>query len=221
MGAVTDASRPVDGQSERSAALRSYGGVDGDERIARRRIALMDAALDLLGADGGGSVTVRGVCRASGLNPRYFYESFDSVEALVAATFDRVVDEISDSALAGFGAGDDIDDKVAGAVGAIVDIIDDDRRKGRLLFSPKLLSPTIADKRSESTALFAMLTVDTASNALAKQVSPEAIGAAQFEVGGLARLLSAWLDGDVALGRDEVVALSVRLMMSLVDAVAG
>ncbi|MGV9670743.1 MULTISPECIES: TetR/AcrR family transcriptional regulator [unclassified Gordonia (in: high G+C Gram-positive bacteria)] len=204
-------------QGERSSVLRSYGGVDGDERVSRRREALIDSALGLLDTEG--AVTVRGVCRASGLNPRYFYESFESADALVEATFDQVIEEISDSALTAFAAGIGIDDKVSGAVGAIVDVIDDDRRKGSLLFSPSLLSPVLAAKRSESSSLFAMLTLHAASDALDAEAGPRAIAAAQFQVGGLGRLLSTWLDGEIPLDRDEVVELSVGLMMSLVQVV--
>ncbi|MGC5247133.1 TetR/AcrR family transcriptional regulator [Gordonia sp. DT219] len=209
------------GTGLRSTGLRAYGGVEGDERISRRRETLMDATLGVLATEG--AVTVRGICRAAGLNPRYFYESFESADALVAATFDRVIEEISDAALAAFttATGGGVTGKVAGAVTAIVEIIDADRRKGKLLFSPSLLSPIVAAKRSESTGLFAMLTLHTATDALATEVGAEAIAAAQFQVGGLGRLLSAWLDGEVPLGRVEVVALSVRLMMSLVGAVTG
>ncbi len=228
MGAVTDGSpRDATPQAESDAVrtdpqaagapLRSYGGVDGDERISRRREALMDATLELLDAEG--AVTVRGICRASGLNPRYFYESFESADALVAATFDRVIEEISEAALTAFAAGVGVAGKVSGAVGAIVDIVDADRRNGQLLFSPSLLSPVVAAKRNESTGLFAMLTLHAASDALATEVGPEAIAAAQFQVGGLGRLVSTWLDDEIPLGRDELVALSVRLMMSLVGAV--
>ena len=202
-----------------SEELRTYSGVKGDERVARRRTALMDAALEVLGGQPPQSVTVRGVCGAASLNPRYFYESFETVDALVAATYDRVIDEISHDALAAFATGDDVGDKVHAAVATIVSIIDSDRRKGRLLFSPILTSPVLAEKRRDSTAVFAAITLSTASAALHTAPSPQAVGAAQFQVGGLARLLSAWLDDEVPLGRDEVVDLSVALMMSLVPAV--
>lgn len=210
----------------RESVLRAYGGVDGDERVARRREALMDAALDMLGAEDAGSVTVRGVCRASGLHPRYFYESFPGVDALIEATYDRVIAQISASALAAFGVGDTLVEKVRGAVAAIVEIIDDDRRTGRLLFSTSLVSPVLARKRGESTSLFAALTVHAAADELAHRVDPAALGpmalgAAHFQVGGLARLLSAWLDGEVELGRDGVVELSVGLMMALVEVLAA
>ena len=202
-----------------SEGLRTYSGLKGDERVARRRIALMDATLELLGGQPPQSVTVRGVCGAASLNPRYVYESFESVEALVSATYDRVIEEISRDALAAFATGDDGGAKVRAAVTAIVSIIDSDRRKGRLLFSPMLTSPVLAEKRRDSTAVFAAMTLDTTSAALHTAPGPRAIGAAQFQVGGLGRLLAAWLDDEVPLGRDEVVDLSVSLMISLAPAV--
>ena len=39
---------------------------------------------------------MRAVCQGARLNPRYFYESFDDLDALVVAVYDRVVDELAD-----------------------------------------------------------------------------------------------------------------------------
>lgn len=208
------------GASAGADTLRAYGGEDGDIRVARRRATLIDAALELLGASDGGMVTVRGVCREAGLTTRYFYESFDSIEDLVGATFDQVIAEISVAALDGFAKGEEIVDRVTGAVGAIVDIVAEDRRKGRLLFSQSLLSPTVAAKRMESTDLFAGLTLQSASGVLDVEAGPEGLAAANFQVGGLARVVAAWLDGHLDLDRNGVVDVSVRLMTALAD-VAG
>ncbi|MXP21880.1 TetR family transcriptional regulator [Gordonia sp. HNM0687] len=200
--------------------LRAYGGEDGGIRVARRRATLIDAALELLGASDGGSITVRGVCREAGLTTRYFYESFDSVEALVSATFDGVIGEIADLGLAAFDSGDDVEAKVRGAVGAVVAVIDEDRRKGRLLFSQALLSPTIARKRMESTEIFAALTVQSAAGVVTFKSRPRGMAAAHFQVGGLGRVLAAWLDGHLELDRDGIVDVGVGLMMALADGVA-
>ncbi|MEO9329349.1 TetR family transcriptional regulator [Gordonia aurantiaca] len=201
-----------------SASLRAYGGEGGDTRVARRRAALLDAALDLLGADEAEAVTVRGVCRRAGLTARYFYESFESVDQLVETVYDQVIEEIAASGLAAFAEGVSMRAKVAGAVAAIVDLIDADRRKGRLLFSQALLSPVIAAKRMESTALFAGLTLQSASTLVDVHVGAgQATAVAHYQVGGLSRLLAAWLEGDVPLGRSEVVDLSVALLVSPAD----
>lgn len=207
------------GDSDGTEPLRPYGGEDGDSRVARRRAALVDAALESLGAADGGTISVRGVCRRSGLTTRYFYESFESIEALVGAAFDEVIGDISEAALAAFATGGDVREMVAKAVAAIVDVIDADRRKGRLLFSPKLLSPTIAVKRAESTDIFAALTMQTASGVLDVATGPAALAAANFQVGGLGRVLASWLDGDLDLDSRGVVEVSVALMMTLADGV--
>ncbi len=201
--------------SDPAASLRAYGGEGGDTRVARRRESLIDAALDLLGADDAEAVTVRGVCRRAGLTARYFYESFESVDQLVGVVYDEVIEEITHSGLAAFSEGATMRSKVSGAVAAIVDLIDRDRRKGRLLFSQALLSPVIAAKRMESTALFAGLTLQSTSSILDVDVGPaQATGVAHYQVGGLSRLLAAWLEGDVELSQSDVVDLSVALLVS-------
>lgn len=212
-------SGPEIGTSAGGETLRAYGGEDGDSRVARRRATLIDAALELLGASDGGSITVRGVCREAGLTTRYFYESFGSIEELVSAAFDEVIGEISERGLAGFALGADMTGMVAGAVGAIIDVVAEDRRKGRLLFSQSLQSPTIAAKRMESTDLFAGLTLRSASGVLDVKVGPEAFAAANFQVGGFARVIAAWLDGHVDLDRDSLVDICVRLMTALAEGV--
>ncbi|MDL9935192.1 TetR/AcrR family transcriptional regulator [Gordonia sp. ABSL1-1] len=206
--------------AETSAQLRAYGGEGGDARIARRRAALIDAGLDLLGAADPTPVTVRGVCRRAELTARYFYESFESVDDLVAVVYDEVINEIAEAALDGFDRGEDVTDKVKGAVAAMVDIIDGDRRKGRLLFSEFLLSPVIATKRAESSTLFAGLTLQSASGVIeldGELGAGAAIAVAHYQVGGLTRLFAAWVEGSVAMSRDEIVELSVRLLLAPAD----
>ncbi|UAK36695.1 TetR/AcrR family transcriptional regulator [Gordonia bronchialis] len=203
--------------SDSGATLRAYGGEGGDTRVARRRSALIDAGLDLLGAGENATVTVRGVCRQAGLTARYFYESFESVDELVGVLYDEVISELADAGLRAFDEGSDMESKVRGGVTAMVDIIAADQRKGRLLFSQSLQSPVIAAKRMESTTLFAGLTLQSASGVI--DLDPElgsgaAFGIAHYQVGGLSRLLAAWVEGDVDMTRDAIVDLSVRLLLA-------
>ena len=73
-----------------SAAPRtSWAGIPAEDRRAARRDRLLDAAFDLLGTEGWSATTVRGVCQAAQLNPRYFYESFPDLDALFVAVYDR------------------------------------------------------------------------------------------------------------------------------------
>src|SRR5262245_45333483 len=53
-----------------------WAGVAPEDRRAQRRELLMATTFELLGTEGWSATTVRGVCQAARLNPRYFYESF-------------------------------------------------------------------------------------------------------------------------------------------------
>src|SRR3954454_7049906 len=74
-------------------ATRPYRGVPARDRTAARRDQLLSAGLELLGSEGYSGTTVRGVCREAGLTPRYFYESFEDLEALLLAVFDELISE--------------------------------------------------------------------------------------------------------------------------------
>ena len=65
---------------------RSYGGVSAEERVAARRARLVAAARELLAQAGWRGTSLRAVCARSGLADRYFYESFESRDALLTAT---------------------------------------------------------------------------------------------------------------------------------------
>ena len=82
--------------STTAAGSHRWVGVPADERRAERRRLLVDAAFELLGTDGDAGTTVRAVCAATRLNPRYFYESFADRDALLLAVYDQQVAELGE-----------------------------------------------------------------------------------------------------------------------------
>lgn len=83
---------------------RSYAGLSAAERRGARRSALIAAATRVYGEVGYNRATVRAICREAGLTERYFYESFDDQQALLAAAFEEAslgLGEIMRSALVG------------------------------------------------------------------------------------------------------------------------
>ena len=76
-----------------TTAQRNYRGQTPEERQSRRRAALVEAALDAV-ADPAVEVSVRAVCAKAGLTPRYFYESFSSLDELLVAVVGQIGDEI-------------------------------------------------------------------------------------------------------------------------------
>lgn len=87
---------------------RTYGGVPAEVRVTRRREQFLDAGLELFGTAGYGSTSVRAVCREAGLSERYFYESFESTEALLIGVYRRCTDVMHDEMLAAL-TGTDLD----------------------------------------------------------------------------------------------------------------
>ena len=73
---------------------RSYGGKTAGERRAERREKLLDSAVELFGTVGFAGTTIEMLCQAAHLHPRYFYEQFETREALLAAVYDRHVEAV-------------------------------------------------------------------------------------------------------------------------------
>jgi len=86
----------------------------------------------------------------------------------------------------------------------IVRAIAADTRVGRLLFSSQLSNPVVVRKRTESFALMALLTFQHAG-ALGAQSSERIKAASHFVVGGVTQMITAWLEGDIALSNDQLV----------------
>jgi AcrR family transcriptional regulator len=78
-----------------SADGRVYRGATPDQRRAERRARLVEAGLELFGTQGIAATRVDEVCAQAGLTKRYFYESFEGMEALVDAVMTKVLDDIA------------------------------------------------------------------------------------------------------------------------------
>ena len=73
---------------------RRYAGASPEERITARRQRFIEAGIQLFGTQGFRSTTVRGICAEAGLTDRYFYESFDNLEALLTAVYRTLMDDL-------------------------------------------------------------------------------------------------------------------------------
>lgn len=91
---MPDAATPV------RPARRRYLGATPEERRAHRRARLVGAALAVFGRRGFHAATVREICAEARLTERYFYESFTGMDALFAAVYAAVLDELRARTLA-------------------------------------------------------------------------------------------------------------------------
>lgn len=79
---------------------RLYGGRSVGERRAERRAALIEAAITVYGQVGYRNASVKAVCDEAGLTERYFYESFASSDALLAAAYQAVAQRTREGLIA-------------------------------------------------------------------------------------------------------------------------
>ncbi|HEY3004114.1 MAG TPA: TetR/AcrR family transcriptional regulator [Kribbellaceae bacterium] len=138
--------------SVQTAEGRTYRGADPAQRRDERRARLVDAAVEVFGTTGYRSATVERICAAAGLTKRYFYESFESSEALLLAAYARCIDELHASMVSGAAAavGDpdnpDLDAMVRGGLVAFFGTIDADPRLAKVAFFEILgVSPAVDD----------------------------------------------------------------------------
>ncbi|WP_166828710.1 TetR/AcrR family transcriptional regulator [Brevibacterium limosum] len=82
---------------------RQYAGSSAAERTSARREQIIAAGLSLFGTQGYRATTVGAVCESAGLNKRYFYESFSTLEDLLCAVYEQVVADLRATVLAGGG----------------------------------------------------------------------------------------------------------------------
>ena len=87
-------SEPLNRMEGSLTARRKFAGKTGEQRRSERRARLIQAGVETYGERGYRNATVKAVCEAAGLTERYFYESFQSSEALLCACFHRVTGEL-------------------------------------------------------------------------------------------------------------------------------
>lgn len=192
-------------------AERQWAGSSLADRQAERRRALLDAGLDLLGAEGGPAVGVRAVCRRARLTERYFYESFADRDELVAAVFDEVA-ERAHAALAGAVAtgGADWAALVELAVGAFVALVLDEPRVGRALLLAPLTDPALMNRGLAALPAFrALVREQLPADADEAERRMTAIGL----IGALAQLFGSVLDGSLDVPRERLVGHCVQLVL--------
>jgi AcrR family transcriptional regulator len=205
-----------------SALIRPYSGVAAGERIANRRDALIDAALEVFAAEGWPAISARRVCEEAGLTRRYFYESFDDVDALTAATFQRITGEVSAAVRAATNAGAaTVPELARRAVAAGLDVLADPPAKGQFLAMAQRADGSVAQHRARALDDLAAIVqvVLSAEREGAGTIDPrDARIAALTAVGAVLTIVDSWLGGEIDLSREEVISWSTTAALGIVDA---
>jgi AcrR family transcriptional regulator len=183
-------------------------------RANTRRDLLVDAAFDLLGSEGWPGLTVRGVCRAARMHPRYFYQAFADTEELLVAVFDRLVADMH-SAIEEAVSSAALNPRArsVAALGAVARFVTDDRRRARVLYTEGLGNDRLNRRRVETVQQFVGLLVPAGDH-------PAAQVAAHLAVGGFTSALVAWLDDRLDVPLDDLVDYSSTILTAAGKAAA-
>ena len=199
---------------------RPYRGVAPEQRRDVRRQALLETGLDCLAEDGLSGVSVRSICSGARLTPRYFYESFDDLDALLVAIVDSVAAEVAQRALAAIAtAPDDLTAQVRAAVDAGYGVLAGDRRKANALLVAGAGHGPLRDRRQEIVMAYAELAL-TNLPPLTKLTATDrrrARATALFLMGGAAELIGAVLSGSLRLSRARVVDQLTSLWVAVLS----
>ena len=191
-----------------AAPTRTYGGKTGEYRRAARRERLLDAGLELLGNEGYAATTVRGICRRTRLTPRYFYESFDDLDAFVTAVFERQVAEATARVLAAYDAApDEPRAKARAVIETCVRHLTDDPRRARVLFTEGLGDDALARRRLDTTHAVGQLIATTARDfhGRAQDQDPIVELTGALVIGGFVESVTAWLNGRLKVERERLI----------------
>ncbi|MFF0818473.1 TetR/AcrR family transcriptional regulator [Rhodococcus sp. NPDC003318] len=188
----------------------TYRGVSAAERAAQRRAKLVDATLAVWAGDE--RVTMTRICAEAGLSERYFYESFRTVEAAMTAVMDAIATEIEETTLAAAeAAGTDITARTRASVLAFVDLVATDPRKGRVAIIEAGALPALRQRRTQLLRHFAHRAAEEMHGpAVVEGHGPAGVQDRRSEIagllfiGGMAELVTAWLDGALEATGDEL-----------------
>ncbi|WP_174184977.1 TetR/AcrR family transcriptional regulator [Nocardia barduliensis] len=198
---------------------RTYGGVSAAERSAGRRVRLLAAATALWGESGIASVTVRGVCKAAGLTPRYFYEHFANSDELLVAVADEVRDKLLAAMVhAGLSGTGPAEARLTAALRAFFDTVADDPHLHRIISSNANDVSELAQRRHDAIDTVAELVVNYAPTALGFTPDPDLLRRASlFITGGVNQIIEGWLAGTITMTSAELAADCARMCINVLQ----
>ncbi len=191
----------------------TYRGMTAEQRLVDRRRRLVEATLEVWGRDGGPKVTMTRICAEAGLTERYFYESFVGLDAALMAVMDDIAAQIAERSVSALAAAaGEPTERVRAGIGAFVEILTDDPRKGRVAIVEAGSLDSLRPHRAELLRQFAELSAREARELYGAEAWSEKEGAmaATMFIGGVTELVTAWIDGTLAATPADIVAAATH-----------
>jgi AcrR family transcriptional regulator len=190
---------------------RKYAGQTVDQRVADRREALLEAAFSLVAEAGWATLRIETLCRRAGLNKRYFYESFENLDAVSSALTDTLAEATIAISLATLEPGMSPDEITRRVISAFVAHLTEDPRRARVLFGAIPAGEANAGHRLE--AIHKIITTAASIGQGIHDVSdtPPVRVAAALLVGGSSQAILDWLDDRIGATQEQLIELLVAL----------
>lgn len=191
--------------------LRNYQGASAEDRIQNRRQQLLDVAFESMASGEWAAMSINKLCRVAELNKRYFYESFASLDEIAAAVIEdtsaRLIHIAFTTADAGSRAGLSSLQIARMAMKEVMLYLTDDARRARVLFGEVAGNPVARENRRK--------VVDGLAQAVSSyglkhyqagdKTDPMAELVSSFLVGGTIEAVLNWLDGSIAMSREQLM----------------
>ncbi len=167
---------------------------------------------------------MRAICRRAELTPRYFYESFEDLDAALRALVDREFDAGVAAVVAAVGAVDPeaaTPERLAAAVDAVLGFVEAVPGRAAVLTGSGALATQRAARMSDLITLLAGFGAEAypaRSPAPGRETALRA--AATFAAGGLIASVEAWLRGALPGDRASLSTTLVRELLAVGEAMA-
>lgn len=194
-----------------------YRGVPAEERVAERRARLMEATLAVW-ADAERRTTMTAICAEAGLTERYFYESFGSLDDALTAVMEEIATEVEQTTMAAAdAAGTDPVARTRATLEAFMGLLSEDPRKAKVAIVEAGAMPGLRQRRTELLRHFAHRSAEEAREIFGtdRHSAAEDDVAGLLFVGGIAELVTAWLEGAVEATHEEIIEAASRSFLGL------
>ena len=207
--------------TENNPSGRSYGGQSLDARKLQRKAQLLEAGLNVFGSTGFRSATVRSLCKESQLTSRYFYESFENLEALVVAVYEDCMQKLGKQvvdALTRTYDGSNAEQAISAGLDAYYSALEDARVSRVCLFELEAISPEVTELCFRHMGGLSQLLVGLANYAYPHwdldSKEKEVLGISM--VGALRQSATVWLLDDYKTERSILVNASSKLFLGMI-----
>jgi AcrR family transcriptional regulator len=197
--------------------MRDYDGKTATERVIERRQKLIDAGLDLFGEHGFAGTSIRAVLRQAGLIDRYWTENFADLDSLLAAVYERLIDEEVAGCRAAIDKTSGGSDGARAMITTIADFLQDDPHRSRIHLCEVVSGgPVSREQRRKGFYRLGQLAADLLP-ATPRRDSQQRLMLGVGVVAAADEYLRAWLDYEEGISRDDVI----DLVMLIFDSVAA